>query len=1348
LHWEVLEDVSVWPPGFQFSGVSVVRSVTGGITNSGALRGNDRRVETKRRTFNVLLVVSRPRPEKDVEYQLVAKSLVAIVDQLSKTNPDVIVKLKILRPPTWHAFRVELSANDYDLVHFDTKGEAQTRDDGGVQAVLEFCKPHLSDPLKMRRDLKTADEVGRVLAGACVPNVVLNACNSASFRDAAPGSNLAEVLLGHGVQSVVAMAYKVVEEAVEIFISVFYQALLAWNASVQAATCVGRSALLNNKSRRARYMYHVRLSDYIVPVLYTSDDSTQMNSPNSDLHSPTGRSPTSIKPTLGTGQRPGASLAQRLRGRDYNILSLEMLLSISRVILVHGQAGVGKTELLRYICDWWKLSGWITAAAFIDFAKRPRPYFSMEHIADSIADQLGLGESERSPLAVIDELRNGKYLVALDSIDAFEAPISIDRVVSSEALPEQLREFIDAISDSTSMVILGSRFSTTHIAPGLPERHQYHLAGLSVLDSVSLLQELSVGSRPPPDAFCRRESIDALRRAAIILEGNPEAIQLIVPQLKKADYNGEALLNTLLYGVCELDLATDLAAQSRFTRSLSCASVLPSFVDFDKTLITLDGLAPFWNLMPKDLNMYYWFLYLPVFKNCTEGSLADWLSDEFRDLVHNARMGQMLRVYWPDIETKLIQAGVLSHATITKNNGDEIPCYHVHPVFTLVSRTQLGEKLWDHARFAYVRQALLWDPNFHKPGGTAHWTSVSWDGSGPQHDDLLHNWRAMAVAWSIQDGNPIEEVDRMGATVLHWVYNLILYVTWNNPRQARLLVPHIRTYLLQAHMIVDLFRPNGIPTESDLDTILFYSWTLWRLERDVIESPPNTRAALVSSALETAARWMSSSSPSSSTRARILPPRAEAYHSHLLFARAATADDENEPSLAKALYEAHLATDPTTTDKAALDSIRSWQVQSLYRWAACVVRLAVRSNRFDTKVLRGRLREVMARADEVCARVEGRRDRNRPGRMMDAWMRVVREGDLKGEMARLTVREQVAFALELEPGAEERFGVMVREVLDKPMVSVFEDVFEEEVQQRMGHGEVDARAGKIEEVLWECLMDVMPAAGGKGRDKDTLAKDMRAMFREAESGLRMIAGNTKGAAAAIQAEIAREELSSTTGRGWQRLADLHRYMYMLTVTRAEEPDYKKGLTHLKEWLRLHQGSNMSEVSKVDQCHGWIKFATCYHALGQLAEAARSVIKLVQTGQTITPADCTDGDVSKAHTFLYDSIAKFKKLDVFLDPSVVFSGLRGVAALSLKERVMMHQIMSKSKEVEQERVQLEKRFQQARAGLIKERDHTASLLQRPTNEDDEGVIEACRRSMSEADKCLEEPEPREPDFWLF
>jgi len=137
LHWEVLEDVKVWPTSFRFSSVSVARSVTGTAGGLGESSTRERdSAGARSRGFKILLVVSRPRPLQGVDYQLVAKYLVAIVDPVSKTSPGVKVFLKILRPPTWREFEEHLKDNkDYDLVHFDMKGEIQKRANGCTRYV-------------------------------------------------------------------------------------------------------------------------------------------------------------------------------------------------------------------------------------------------------------------------------------------------------------------------------------------------------------------------------------------------------------------------------------------------------------------------------------------------------------------------------------------------------------------------------------------------------------------------------------------------------------------------------------------------------------------------------------------------------------------------------------------------------------------------------------------------------------------------------------------------------------------------------------------------------------------------------------------------------------------------------------------------------------------------------------------------------------------------------------------------------------------------------------------------------------------------------------------------------------
>jgi hypothetical protein len=128
IFWEVLEDVELWPAGYKLSSVSVFRSTTqepdsDGRVSAVASGGYDNR--TKKR-FNILLVVSRPRQAADIDYQLVSRCLVAMVGSMPKTNPDVEVTLKILRPPTWQEFRNCLNRDyepgHFDLVHFDMHG--------------------------------------------------------------------------------------------------------------------------------------------------------------------------------------------------------------------------------------------------------------------------------------------------------------------------------------------------------------------------------------------------------------------------------------------------------------------------------------------------------------------------------------------------------------------------------------------------------------------------------------------------------------------------------------------------------------------------------------------------------------------------------------------------------------------------------------------------------------------------------------------------------------------------------------------------------------------------------------------------------------------------------------------------------------------------------------------------------------------------------------------------------------------------------------------------------------------------------------------------------------------------
>jgi hypothetical protein len=420
--------------------------------------------------------------------------------------------------------------------------------------------------------------------------------------------------------------------------------------------------------------------------------------------------------------------------------------------------------------------------------------------------------------------------------------------------------------------------------------------------------------------------------------------------------------------------------------------------------------------------------------------------------------------------------------------------------------------------------------------------------------------------------------------------------------------------------------------------------------------------------------------------------------------------------------------------------------------------LAVREGAVDTGKLQEGFRGAMEFL-EMGGHDGGGRDRS--DGMMGGLARMMTQ--YKDFVGAVTMRQQISFSLEREPEAAARFGTFATAILDAPILSVFADIVDDEaatltfehtrkrVSGDTAKGETGKGSGgdgqraeeqggerKMDRVV-EYLTQLMSAGADKkrcttpGLDLD----GMRSQLRGVESGMRMFSGDTAGAAKAIQAEIAREALSSTSGTGWQRLAELHMFSHTLAVSRAAQPDYRKGLTHLKEWWKLHQGVG---VSKMDLCYGHLKFVTCYHELDQLTDASRSVIKLVETGQTLCPADCMEGDVPGAQRWLHEQIAKFEKLHCFLDPAVVFSRAPSVAALSLRERVMMHQIITNAKAVAQERLDLEETMRRAKESARRTREVLKTFSLAPTEEN--------KVLMEKVDKWLDEPEPKKPDFWLF
>ncbi|MGH4023492.1 MAG: CHAT domain-containing protein, partial [Pseudonocardiaceae bacterium] len=182
--------------------------------------------------LRVLMVISRPRGADDVGYRMVARPLLERLEAVRGT-----VELVVLRPPTLERLAEELAAaqaagEPFQIVHFDGHGVLADRrvapgsgppltfEDSAAQGVLVFEKPGGgADPV-------AAAEVARVLAGAAVPVVVLNACQSGAVGKALEAA-VATRLLQEGAASVVAMAYSVYAVAAAEFMTAFYERLFA-----------------------------------------------------------------------------------------------------------------------------------------------------------------------------------------------------------------------------------------------------------------------------------------------------------------------------------------------------------------------------------------------------------------------------------------------------------------------------------------------------------------------------------------------------------------------------------------------------------------------------------------------------------------------------------------------------------------------------------------------------------------------------------------------------------------------------------------------------------------------------------------------------------------------------------------------------------------------------------------------------------------------------------------------------------------------------------------------------------------------------------------------------------------
>ncbi|HEX5720183.1 MAG TPA: CHAT domain-containing protein [Thermoanaerobaculia bacterium] len=479
----------------------------------------------KKGKIRILLVLCRPRGEKDVPFRSVASQLLRGLSEANREAYD----LDLLRPPTFEQLGKVLReahrrAEPYHVVHFDGHGTfTEIKSPGALGALLGrltsivlagqregkhgylwFENPQLED----KGDLVDGTSLGKLLADTGVPVLVLNACRSAhtepSPKPAAedPHSkvrafgSLAQEVMDQGVAGVVAMRYNVYVVTAARLAAELY-ASLARGAVLGEAVTLARKNLSDNPLREVVHA-PLPLQDWTVPVVYEAAPLQVFPKAKDDgnltIHVEAGAAASaagSLDPSLPPPPDAG------FFGRDETLLALDRAFDKAPIVLLHAYAGSGKTTTAAEFARWYSLTGGVDGPVLFTTFER---YLPLPRVLDRIGQVFGpalenagihwlaLDDSNRRQVA-LQVLSQVPVLWIWDNVEPVTGfPTGTQSAWSAEEQAELLG-FLRDLRGTKAKVLLTSRRDEDPWLGNLPVRIQ--VPPMPMTESLQLVRALA-----------------------------------------------------------------------------------------------------------------------------------------------------------------------------------------------------------------------------------------------------------------------------------------------------------------------------------------------------------------------------------------------------------------------------------------------------------------------------------------------------------------------------------------------------------------------------------------------------------------------------------------------------------------------------------------------------------------------------------------------------------------------------------------------------------------------------------------------------------------------------------------